>query len=151
MDYTSYQDNGITYKSDIIKELSKELGIPEKELQEIVNLNIDYIKKSAVEKDYLLISIPNLCKIRFNMKLGMSSSAYRTLRREGVKKKVELLRKYKIESGGKLLNFKLPLFDRLWRKAKMTYKMHIYRDMYLMIKDVESRSNEIIEEITNKK
>lgn len=150
MDSIFYQDSAISFKSDIIKELSEELNIPEKELEEIVNLNIKYIKDGALNKDFLLINIPNLCKIRFNYRLASSSVKFKTTRVEQVKRKLDLLKDYRRNNKEKILNFKFPLFEKLWMKLTDSFRRGVYKDMFRMIRDVEQRSNEIIQEITNK-
>ena len=151
--------NEIAYKEDIIKELSKELKISEKVLEEIININILYIKKSIIEKDYVLINIPNLCKIRLNNRLAKFSLAHlkkaksikSKIKIESLERKIKVLDNFKLEDKQwfKLLNYNTPLFERLWRKMKREkYITFLYKKMYKMIKDVEERTNEIIKEIT---
>lgn len=149
--------NSITYKEDIIKELSNELSISESEIEEIVNLNIQYIKKSIVEKDYLLISFPNLCRIRLNIRLALSyvsnnkSSKYtkRKIKVIQLKRKLDLFSQYKKDNRDwhNLMNLKKPLFERLLKKYKrMKYVNYISPNMYSMIEELEG----ITSEITNK-
>lgn len=145
----------ITYKEDIIKELSQELNISEKEIKEIVDLNISYIKKNAIEKDFVMINLPNLCKIRLNYRLALSSYAKTKnlksergkVKAESLSRKIEILRKYKYVNDT-LLNFKKPLFERLWRKFKrISIVNYIYTKMFSMIHELEEKTNEIIQEI----
>ncbi len=149
MGYPSKQrKNEISYKSDIIEELAEELNLPKKEIEEIINLNIKYIKKSVLEKDYLIINLPNLCKLRFNFHLGMSSSLRTNVKNKSVEKKVEILKEYRKQNKALPLNFKHPLFYRLWKKIKRKRENHMYVNMYKLVKEVEEESNKIIKEIT---
>lgn len=144
--------SSITYKEDIIKEMSLEMGIPVKELEELVDLNLKYIKKSIIEKDYLLINLPNLCKLRLNYKLALDSvsgNSFQSPRILSLKRKITLLKSYK-EKGGKirLMCFKNPLYERLWRKFKLIrYNKNTYKKMESMIKELEEETNIIIEKI----
>lgn len=142
----------ITFKDDIIKEMSIELDIPESELKEIIDLNIKYIKKSVIEKDILLINLPNLCKIRLNYKLSLgsaSSTSSNNPRINSLRSKVKLLNEYRLRKDKcKLMSFKNPLFERLWRKSKrIKYNKNTYKKMYEMIRELEDETNKIIEEI----
>ena len=151
MAYT-LKTSSIFYKEDIIKEMSLEMNIPEKELMEIVDLNIKYIKKSVIEKDVLLINLPNLCKLRLNYKLALGSSTSaspNSTRIKSIKSKIELLKiERKKNNGYKLMSFKNPLYERLWRKAKrIKYNKNTYKNMYTIIKELEVETNEIIDKI----
>lgn len=149
--------NSITYKKDIIKEMSNELSIPESEIEEIINLNIQYIKNSIIEKDYLLISFPNLCRIRLNVRLALSyvsnnkSNKYkkRKVKVVQLKRKLDVFSQYKKDNKDwhNLMNLKNPLFERLLRKYKrIKYIKYISPNMYNMIEELE----EITHKITNK-
>lgn len=147
------KDVGISFTEDIVKEMSEELGIPEKEIREIVDKNIQYIKKSVAEKPILLISLPNLTKLRFNLKLGMSSvftnsklnSISASKKVESLQGKVDLLKGY---YNPKLVSFNKPLFERFYKKITNYKKaFYIYDKMYHMWAVVERRSNEILKEI----
>lgn len=151
MDYT-LKMSSIIYKEDIIKEMSSEMGIPEKELEEIVNLNTKYIKKSILEKEYLLINLPNLCKLRLNYKLTIGSLVVSDSSRprvESLKRKKILLDNYRLrKTRYKLMSFKNPLYERLWRKFKrVKYNKNSYVNMHSMIKELEEETNRIIQEI----
>lgn len=147
--------NSIYYKEDIIKELSEELNIPFKEIEEIVEINNKYIKKNILEKDYIQLSLPNLCTLRLNYRLAWSSCSY--LKKSKTKSKIERLtsleRKIKILtdhrfSQARLVNFKKPIFERLYNKWKRVKGLkYIYRIMYEIIGDLEKRTNEILNEI----
>jgi hypothetical protein len=147
--------SSIAFKEDIIKELSKELNIPEKEIQEIVDINISYIKKSVKEKEYVIINLPNLCKIRLNFRLALSSFHYtkksnsikKLEKREQLTKQIKVLKdSQKINRG--LLNYKVPLFERLYRKAfRISHTKYIYSNMYKVIRDLENFTNNIIDTI----
>lgn len=147
------QTNEIAYKEDIIKEMSEEMGISERELKEIVDLNIDYINKKSEEEGCYIINIPNLCKIRLNQRIAMSSAKTygNSKRKEIAKNNVEQLRRIRKDSGSRIhpYNYQPPLFLRLWKKLKMTkYPPNIYVKMDEMIREVEEKTNEIIKEIT---
>jgi len=144
---------GIYFKEDIVQEMSKEFNIPMKEIMEIVNKNLEYIKKSVEEKPILLISLPNLTKLRFNLRLGMSS---RFTTRHA--KSVSGLKKYKslsekigllsAQKAPKLVSFNKPLFERLYKKiTKEKTVTQIYNKMYSMWAVVEKKSNEILNKI----
>lgn len=144
---------GIYFKEDIIDELAEETGISKKELTEIINLNIGYIKKTVIEKPVLLISLPNLAKLRFNLKLGMSSryanadnnSALGIRKNESLDKKIELLSSY---FQPQLVSFNQPLFLRLYKKIVRKSKItQIYQKMYKLWAEVERKSNEILKNI----
>lgn len=146
--------NSITYKEDIIKELSEELSIPFKEIEEIVNLNIEYIKKSINENDNLIISLPNLCRIRLNHRLALSyigqygNTKYKIRQKKVVqlKRKLENFSNYKIENKdwNNILNLKKPLFERLLKKSKrLKYVNNISQNMYKMINELEEITNQI--------
>lgn len=145
--------SSITYKEDIIKEMSLELNIPESELKEIIDLNTKYIKKSVLETDCLLINLPNLCKIRLNYRLALDSAtvgANNIKRVISLKRKIELLKAQKKDKNNfNLMSFNKPLYERLWRKAKrIKYNRYVYRKMYQMIRELEEETNKIIEKIT---
>lgn len=132
--------------------MSLELNIPESELKEIIDLNTKYIKKSVLENDYLLINLPNLCKLRLNFKLALDSAtngASDDKRRIALKKKIELLKVYKKNRiHFKLMSFNNPLYERLWRKAKrIKYNKNAYKKMHQMIRELEEETNKIIEKI----
>ena len=144
---------GIYFKEDIIEEISKELNISKKEVEEIINLNIKYIKKSILEKPVTLVSLPNLAKLRFNLKLGMSSKYFNSLNKSLVSKREESLTK-KIEvllnlekSNHTLINFNKPLVERLYKKIKQTKAKQIYIKMYNYWAEIERKSNEILAKI----
>lgn len=145
---------GIYFKEDIIVELSKELGIPEKEIDEIININIDYIKHSILHKPITLISIPNLAKFRFNLKLGMSSNythSFNNSKASEVKKKALEVKINILRSLGKdnnsLVNFNKPLFERLYKKIVREKARLVYDKMYNYWAVVERKSNEILSQI----
>lgn len=146
---------GIYFKEDIIEELSQELKIPEKEIKEIIDLNIAYIKKSILEKPITLISLPNLAKLRFNLKLGMSSkythkkrgSASSIQRREAILKKIDVLTSLE-KSNNSLINFNKPLFERLYKKIKHQKAKQVYDKMYHYWAVIERASNELLKKIT---
>lgn len=151
MEYT-LKTSSICYKEDIIKEMSLEMNIPEKELNEIIDLNIKYIKKSVTEKDLLLISLPNLCKLRLNYKLALGLSASNSGNSpnvQSIRSKILLLKSYRKEKDiHRLMFFKNPLYERLWRKFKrIKYNKNAYKQMYSMINELEEKTNEIIKEI----
>lgn len=151
MDYIS-KTPSIFYKEDIIKEMSSEMNISEKELEEIIDLNTKYIKKSVLEKDYLLINLPNLCKLRLNYKLSIGSlvvSSSNSIRVESLRRKKALLDNYRLRKERyKLMSFKNPLYERLWRKFKrIKYNKNSYTNMHSMIKELEEETNRIIKEI----
>lgn len=137
---------GVYYKEDIIEEMSKELGISIKELTEIVNTNISYIKKSIQENEILLISLPNLAKLRFNLRLGMSSryehrdSKIHEKKVKGLDKKIKLLSSYYCPT---LVNFNKPLFERLYRKITKKHVTGIYDKMYKMWAEIEKENNRL--------
>lgn len=144
---------GIYFKEDIVEEIAQELGIPKKEVQEIVDKNIAYIKKSVLEEPIVLISLPNLAKLRFNLRLGMSSTYTNSTltSNSGVKKynsllaKIELLRSYK---NPQLVSYNKPLFERFYKKITKHKKVtQIYDKMYSLWAVVERKSNEILREI----
>lgn len=144
------QDKGVFYKKDIITEMSKEMGIPEKELEELININISYIKKSIVEKEILLVSLPNLTKLRFNLKIGMSSMHYHRESKIHKKKYDSLCKKVKLLSSyysPSLINFNKPLFERLYRKIKKRKPRAVYETMYNMWADIEKENHRILKEI----
>lgn len=152
MAFTS-KTSSIIYKEDIIREMSKEMGIPEEELFEIVDLNLKYIKKSVLEGDHLLINFPNLCKLRLNYKLALDSATNGSpgnKRKISLKKKISILAEKKLKKTRyPLLSFKNPLYERLWRKAKrIKYNKNPYKNMHNMIKELEEETNLIIEKIT---
>ena len=148
--------SNIVYKEDIIKELSKELNISENEIKEIVDLNLSYIKESVLDKDYVMINLPNLCKLRLNYRLALSSFYNLKNKNKGIRaerrfqaldRKIEILRQYKYKDDT-LLNFKKPLFERLFKKINKSPKIiYLYRKMNRIIFDLEKRTNEIIEQI----
>lgn len=151
MGYTS-KTSSIFYKEDIIKEMSSEMNISEKELTEIIDLNTKYIKNSVLNKDYLLINLPNLCKLRLNYKLTIGSlvvSSSGSVRVESLKRKKFLLDNYRLRKERyKLMSFKNPLYERLWRKFKrIKYNKNSYVNMHSMIKELEEETNKIIKEI----
>lgn len=142
--------NSITYKEDIVRKMSEETGIPEKELLEIVNMNISYIKRAAIEKDFVMISLPNLCKIRLNYRLASNSvkNTKSVKKLVSLRKKIEFLKSVRKKYPG-LMNFNKPLFERLWRKSeRKLYVSKIYVNMYSMIRQVEEKTNEIIMKIS---
>lgn len=145
---------GIYFKEDIIEEMAKEFAIPEKELKEIVDMNLAYIKKNVKEKPLLLISLPNLAKLRFNLKLGMSSNY--TLRNRSslvsktkaalVQEKVDALNEFRYQK--KLINFQKPLFERLYKKITKEKRVRqLYNTMYHSWAAIEKKSNELLEKI----
>ena len=151
MEYTS-KISSICYKEDIIKEMSLELNIPEKEIKEIIDLNLKYIKKNVIEQNCLIINLPNLCKLRMNYKLALGSfyrgSSDKSLRNKSLKIKIDLLEEYRLKNGSRLSSFKNPLYERLWRKMKrIKYNKYTYKKMYDMIKEVEDETNTIINKI----
>lgn len=147
-------NKGIYFKEDIIKELSQELNIPEKEIKEIVDINISYIKKNILEEPVTLIALPNLAKLRFNLKLGMSStytlesrnSLSSAQRLQSNLKKIEVLKNLE-KSNRTLINFNRPLFERLYKKIKREKAKQIYDKMYHYWAVVEKKSNEILQKI----
>lgn len=61
----------VSYIEDILRELkTKNPDFTEKELSEIVFLNLDYIKKKTKEKDVVHIKIPTFASFYFNMCLA---------------------------------------------------------------------------------
>jgi hypothetical protein len=150
--------DSITYTEDIIQEMSLELAIPERELAEIIKLNIEYLKLSVQIGDNLLIQLPKLCKLRMNNRLAMSyvgsfkNTKYKK-RSDKVKnlvRKLDLFNTYKQTNDDwkNLLNVKNPLFERLWKKSKrIKYVTTVNRNMYKMIEEVEGITNKIIQKI----
>lgn len=148
MAYISKQNNDICYKSDIIREVADELGIKESEVEEILDINIKYIKKSVKEKNIVIVNLPNLCKLRFNFNLGLSSWHANPTKRDYIGDKIDLLKAYE-KNNLQTLNFKPPLYERLWRKLKrIKYVKKTYKNMFNMISEVEEESNRIIKEIS---
>lgn len=150
--------SSITYKEDILKELSEELGIPYKEVEEIVELNISYLKDTIKNTDNLIINIPNLCKLRMNNRLalsyvhnnGKSKFKKRLDKVENLKRKLQSFTTYTENSDDWqfLLNVKKPLFERLWKKSsKSKYINRITRKMYDIIENLEKETNKIIHKI----
>lgn len=143
----------IFFKEDIVKEMSDELNIPEKELKELVDLNIKYIKESIEKKPILLISLPSLAKLRFNLKLGMSSkyeckfltSVSGKRKYKSLTEKITLLSSF--NSPG-LKSFNKPLAERLYKKIKRYKKVfRVYASLYYLWSVVEKKNNEILEKI----
>ena len=148
MGYISKQNNDICYKSDIIKEVAAELGIKESEVQEILDVNIKYIKKNVKEKNVVLINLPNLCKLRFNFNLGLSSWYANPKKRDYLGDKIDLLKEYE-KNNLQTLNFKPALYVRLWKKLKKTkFTKKIYKNIFNMISEIEEESNNIIKKIS---
>lgn len=152
--------NSISTKEDIIKELSIETGISEKELKEVVDLNIKYIKNKAVTSDYTIIRLPKLCTIRFNYRLGKSSLVYKNKLKkkettiskiQSLESKIRILEDVKsgTDNWMDLLNFSNPLFERLWRKyKKIKYIKFLYTKSNSIIEELEIKTNEIINKIS---
>lgn len=71
----------ITYLDDIVDEMSKELGVDRKEIEEICKLNIKYIHKLTKTPDVISIFLPKLGVLHFNAKRAKysykNSNAYR--------------------------------------------------------------------------
>lgn len=141
----------IGYTEDIVKELAQELGIPESEVAEIVELNIKYIRKSSLEKDYVLINLPNLCKLRLNLRMAMSTvKQSKTKKGEALKKKIQTLWEYKQNHRGERLplNFKESLFSRYFREINTLSRIkYISRNIYKVIEGIEIKAHEIIAKI----
>jgi len=152
--------NSIATTSDIIKEMSLELNIPESKIKEIVDLNIKFIKHKVKTSDYLIIRLPNLCTIRFNYRLGKSS--FRNFKRlvkignsevkkDSLERRLNILEKIKSETDDwmDLVNFSNPLFERLWRKyRRIKYVEFIYKNSNKIIEDLEIETNNIINKIS---
>ena len=56
----------ITYFDDIVDEITEELGVDRKQIEEICKLNIKYIHKLTKTPDVISIFIPNLGVLHFN-------------------------------------------------------------------------------------
>jgi hypothetical protein len=63
----------IKYFEDIVEELSEELDIDEKQLTEILKLNIDYIHKLTKDPNVISIRLPKLGVLHFNSKRAQST------------------------------------------------------------------------------
>lgn len=57
---------GVLFIKNIIKEASEELDIPEKEVNEIWNLHVKYIKHLMEQKDIFIIRIPKIGNLFFS-------------------------------------------------------------------------------------
>lgn len=60
----------ITYFDDIVKELSEEFNMNEKEIKELCSISLDYIKQLTKEKITMAILLPYLGVLHFNRSLG---------------------------------------------------------------------------------
>ena len=71
----------IKYGEDIIKEMAEEFGRSEKEIAEIIKLNINYVHKLTKDPNVITIALPKLGVLHFNQKKAKSaylhSSAYK--------------------------------------------------------------------------
>lgn len=108
----STQKNNISFTEDVIKEVSKRTGKSEELIKNIYKTNLKYFhEKIKKEDDLLIVSFPNLGKMRFNYYLGlcyMSSSSQ--AQRAKVKKRVNALKEVlKEENGNQLKNFNFPI------------------------------------------
>lgn len=60
----------VTYLEEIVKELSEEFEIDEKEMAEICSLSLDYVKELTKDKETIAILLPYLGVLHFNRGLG---------------------------------------------------------------------------------
>lgn len=129
----------LVFSEEIIQELSKELGIEEKYIEDIIDTNIKYVKQSVREKDdILLISFPNLGKLTLNYYLSLFSLRLKPF---NMQKKVELLQKIMREGGRDLKNFKKPLVYKFGKKLQSD----VFNDNHVI-----SQFNKIWEDINIK-
>ncbi len=63
-------DGEVAYFHEIVRELSEEFDIDEKEMKEICSLSLDYVKSLTKKKSTMAILLPNLGVLCFNMSLG---------------------------------------------------------------------------------
>lgn len=71
----------IVYIDDIISEMSEELEVDEKQLREIIKLNIDYLHSLTQDPNVISITLPKLGVLHFNQKMArgayLNSAAYK--------------------------------------------------------------------------
>lgn len=136
----------ILFTQDIIEECSKRTGKSVELINEVYKINLEYIKKEIKEnKEIVLVSFPNLGKLRFNYYLGLCSKVVN--KSPDTKKRIEerldfirvLLKK---EKGGELKNFNRPAVFNLFSGISDTFPGNIMKDFYKNWKAIEERHND---------
>lgn len=60
----------IAYFDDIVKELSRDFNIPEKEIREVCSLSLDYVKELVADKETLSVYMSGIGSLYFSTRLG---------------------------------------------------------------------------------
>lgn len=110
----------VTYFDEIVKELSEEFNIDQKEMKEICTLSLDYVKDLTKDKKTLAILLPYLGILYFSRSLGRF---FKTLYKEDSEKMAEersnlVYRLDKIDKGGSKIHRKKPLLYNFRRILK---------------------------------
>lgn len=108
----------IYFIEDIYDELEKRTGKKREVLEEVIQTNFTYLKKSLYEKpETILIRFPNLGLLKYNNFLGLLS-----LKGEADTKRKDAIR-------GKLAYLKSLFFDKRYNSLKVFNKPIVYIDM----------------------
>lgn len=93
----------ITYLDDVIDELSEELKMDRREIEELCKLSIEYIKYLLEQKETVSVLIPFIGTLYFNRSFGRfyynRLSKGRNAEKEGTKKDIETIA-YRLEKIG---------------------------------------------------
>lgn len=144
MSYSSKKNKDLVFSEEIIKELSQEIGIEEKYIEDIIDTNIKYIKSSIKERDdVLLISFPNLGKLALNYYLSLFSKRVQNFNVEGKIKRLQDL----MRNGSRdLKNFKKPLIYKFGKKLQSAVfnKAHVIASFNKIWSDINIKYDEKI-------
>jgi hypothetical protein len=146
MSYFSKKSNSkpIYFTDDILEELSEKTGKDKELLADIIKTNLNYVKKSISESDELvLISFPNLGKMRLNYYLGHCAAVADKRGKEStLKAKLNYLKSlFSIEKGADLKNFNKPMVHTLIYNLFKEVPRNILRSFYKSWKILEDKHN----------
>lgn len=122
------ENKTILYKEDLLKKLAEQTGKDYDVLEEMVNINLKYIRDTALTGDDVIIKIPKLCKIYANYQLHLGSY-WQMFRKRSKNRKVTSVKSKYLKLKEILDNEDNPLEKCFMTPNMLFYYAKIYREM----------------------
>lgn len=127
--------NKVIFYEDIIEELSEETGIPYEEYNEIMKLNLNYIKNIIEDKDTLSVLLPKVGTLfyserisyMYNTFLGEIDEDWKDKKNEMYKHRLKIIEDNEEKYGVKSLHKRRPLLYKFKSIYKKVFRKKIKR------------------------
>lgn len=139
------RDKSLYLTEDILDELAAKTGKDKALLADIMNHNLDYLKKSITEdNNVVLVNFPNFGKLRFNYYLGAcydSKASSEKISAYLGTKLAYLKSLLKTEKGHELKNFNKPIVYNLLYSLKKNVPKNLLNVFYMTWRVLEDEHN----------